>query len=741
MQFQVHTPRNSWGAGGWWGRGGGQLAGGPSPPPPAAGAELLGSRLRGRGGSRGHRQLRFGWFRVERLRWTEAVAAKPAGVRVRAGPGFGAGIRQLSGPAPLLFSAGHSQCTARPGCPLPQDSPSLASRPPPKAPTPGFRPLQGIHPSPGSPSPSSYPLGLPRPLEPPRQDLRPSAAHGLLPASIDLSSPLPLDRTPGLASQGVSAAHPFLALPSFRTAPPPFSSSSYPCLCGPRPRAQPSVLPPTAPHSLSRPPAPRAPLSAAPGAMACSLKDELLCSICLSIYQDPVSLGCEHYFCRRCITEHWVRQEAQGARDCPECRRTFAEPALAPSLKLANIVERYSAFPLDAILNARRAARPCQAHDKVKLFCLTDRALLCFFCDEPALHEQHQVTGIDDAFEELQRELKEQLQALQDSEREHTEALQLLKRQLAETKSSTKSLRTTIGEAFERLHRLLRERQKAMLEELEADTARTLTDIEQKVQRYSQQLRKVQEGAQILQERLAETDRHTFLAGVASLSERLKGKIHETNLTYEDFPTSKYTGPLQYTIWKSLFQDIHPVPAALTLDPGTAHQRLILSDDCTIVAYGNLHPQPLQDSPKRFDVEVSVLGSEAFSSGVHYWEVVVAEKTQWVIGLAHEAASRKGSIQIQPSRGFYCIVMHDGNQYSACTEPWTRLNVRDKLDKVGVFLDYDQGLLIFYNADDMSWLYTFREKFPGKLCSYFSPGQSHANGKNVQPLRINTVRI
>lgn len=59
-----------------------------------------------------------------------------------------------------------------------------------------------------------------------------------------------------------------------------------------------------------------------------------------------------------------------------------------------------------------------------------------------------------------------------------------------------------------------------MLEELEADTARTLTDIEQKIQRYSQQLRKVQEGSQILQERLAETDKHNFLAGIASLSER-----------------------------------------------------------------------------------------------------------------------------------------------------------------------------------------------------------------------------
>lgn len=39
---------------------------------------------------------------------------------------------------------------------------------------------------------------------------------------------------------------------------------------------------------------------------------------------------------------------------------------------------------------------------------------------------------------------------------------------------------------------------------------------------------------------------------------RIKGKIHETNLTYEDFPTSKYMGPLQYTIWKSLFQDVSP---------------------------------------------------------------------------------------------------------------------------------------------------------------------------------------
>ncbi|XP_043977846.1 E3 ubiquitin-protein ligase TRIM62 [Gambusia affinis] len=467
--------------------------------------------------------------------------------------------------------------------------------------------------------------------------------------------------------------------------------------------------------------------------MACCLKDELLCSICLSIYQDPVSFGCEHYFCRKCITEHWSRQEPHGTRDCPECRRTFADPLLSPSLKLSNIVERYSAFPLDAILNAQRSSYPCKDHEKVKLFCLTDKSLVCFFCDEPALHEQHQVTTIDEAFEEIQREMKEQLASLQDSEKGHSEALHLLRRQLTETKSSAKSLRATIGDAFERLHRFLRERQKSMLEELEMDTARKLADIEQKIQCYSQQLRDVKEGIQILQERLSETGHHDFLEGVAITSERV-------SQTVVPGPPVVHRHPLLVRETRPV-QDISPVPGALTLDPITAHQRLILSDDSTIVAYGNLHPQPLQDSPRRFDVEVSVLGAEGFVSGVHYWEVMVSEKTQWMIGVANETVSRKGSIQIQPSRGFYCIVMHDGNQYSACTEPWTRLNVKSKLEKVGVFLDYPKGLLIFYNADDMSWLYTYREKFTSKVFPYFSPGQSHANGKNVQPLRINTVRL
>ncbi|KFV72829.1 Tripartite motif-containing protein 62, partial [Struthio camelus australis] len=405
----------------------------------------------------------------------------------------------------------------------------------------------------------------------------------------------------------------------------------------------------------------------------------------------------EHSFCRRCITEHWVRQEPQGARDCPECRRTFAEPTLAPSLKLANIVERYSAFPLDAILGAQRTSFPCKDHEKVKLFCLTDRAVVCFFCDEPAVHEQHQVTNVDDAFEELQRELKEQLQGLQESERGHTEALHLLKRQLAETKALPAPSVLTLGWKRPR---------PPSLPPRQPDFG-------------------------------SSGPPEPSGAPPPRSPPRPKAmRFHSSTLFSSPWLQALLAGgdvPLARTLYLKVPADLQGSenPGRKGTSPAGALETLVQGHEGTHLRGGCSAKCPPRVTP---------VNSPA-GRGARYWGVIVSEKTQWMIGLAHEAVTRKGSIQIQPSRGFYCIVMHDGNQYSACTEPWTRLNVKSKLEKVGVFLDYDKGLLIFYNADDMSWLYTFREKFPGKLCSYFSPGQSHANGKNVQPLRINTVRI
>ncbi|XP_031750437.1 E3 ubiquitin-protein ligase TRIM39 [Xenopus tropicalis] len=75
---------------------------------------------------------------------------------------------------------------------------------------------------------------------------------------------------------------------------------------------------------------------------AADLRDELSCSICLSIYTDPVSLPCGHYFCRGCIGAAWDTQGGSGAYSCPECRAEYRErPALQNIRKLSNIAERF----------------------------------------------------------------------------------------------------------------------------------------------------------------------------------------------------------------------------------------------------------------------------------------------------------------------------------------------------------------------------------------------------------------
>ncbi|XP_063043672.1 E3 ubiquitin-protein ligase TRIM39-like [Engraulis encrasicolus] len=177
----------------------------------------------------------------------------------------------------------------------------------------------------------------------------------------------------------------------------------------------------------------------------------------------------------------------------------------------------------------------------------------------------------------------------------------------------------------------------------------------------------------------------------------------------------------------------------VTLDPDTAQPYLILSADGKQVKHGDTR-QNLTDTPKRFNHAACVLGREGFSSGKFYYEVQVKGKTTWDVGVAKESVNRKGDIYLRPEYGFWTIVLRDGT-YWATAGPAVPLTLKGKLQTVGVFVDYDAGLVSFYDADCWNHIYSFTHvTFTEKIYPYFSPSHNE-KGTNSAPLIISPVDV
>ncbi|KAJ3582114.1 hypothetical protein NHX12_015872, partial [Muraenolepis orangiensis] len=92
-------------------------------------------------------------------------------------------------------------------------------------------------------------------------------------------------------------------------------------------------------------------------------------------------------------------------------------------------------------------------------------------------------------------------------------------------------------------------------------------------------------------------------------------------------------------------------------------------------------------------------------SGRFYFEVQVKDKTGWRLGVTRESVSRKDVITFTPENGFWTLnfskhkLVFFGNLE-------VRLPVRAELQKVGVFVDYDAGLVSFYDVEARAHIYS-----------------------------------
>ncbi|CAM4623676.1 unnamed protein product [Leuciscus chuanchicus] len=70
------------------------------------------------------------------------------------------------------------------------------------------------------------------------------------------------------------------------------------------------------------------------------LEDELTCSICLCLFENPVSLICGHSFCASCLEATW--KDRTSSLSCPHCRMAFSsKPELKKNTVLSAVLDAY----------------------------------------------------------------------------------------------------------------------------------------------------------------------------------------------------------------------------------------------------------------------------------------------------------------------------------------------------------------------------------------------------------------
>ncbi|CAL8238222.1 unnamed protein product, partial [Lota lota] len=176
----------------------------------------------------------------------------------------------------------------------------------------------------------------------------------------------------------------------------------------------------------------------------------------------------------------------------------------------------------------------------------------------------------------------------------------------------------------------------------------------------------------------------------------------------------------------------------VTLDPDTAHPHLILSEDGKQVHDGGVEKK-LPDNPKRFTRYLFVLARQSFSSGTFYFEVHIKDKTAWFLGVARESINRKDVISFSPKNGSWTLFL-DNDRLIFSDNSAVHLPLRAELQKVGVFVDYDEGLVSFYDVEARVHIYSATGcTFSEPLYPFLGPCLYNYEGKNSAPLTISPV--
>ncbi|CAL8326274.1 unnamed protein product [Lota lota] len=469
--------------------------------------------------------------------------------------------------------------------------------------------------------------------------------------------------------------------------------------------------PPTPPIPPPAPPAPPAPV------LAPWVAEEVLCDVCLGAERpvaDKSCLVCLTSYCGEHLRSHTAR---------------FAKHKLIQPV-------------------ANMAARMCPKHERLlELFCKKEQTCVCVLCTETD-HRAHYTVPVEREWTDKKAQLKRAEMDVQQMIHERLQKVEEIKTSVDHYKASAAREMEACGAVFAELARAIQRAQAALVRTIEERRGHAERRAQGLVADLEQEIAELQRRNADL-ESLGRTDHIHFLQSFPAFSESPTVK----DWSGTSVPTDTTIGTIRRAVAKlqtvlnaeidkladSELQRIKKFAVDVKLDLSTAHPRLIVSTDGKEVQDGG-KIQEVPMGPQRFDLYASILGRNPLTSGKAYWQVAVGDKIGWDLGVASVDSQRKGKLVFEPNTSYWVIVHYDDQDYAVMTAPPRQLALKAKPRMVGVFLDYEEGLVSFYDLTSSTHIYSFTAcSFSGELRPYFSPHNEPGKCK-ARPLIICAVQ-
>ncbi|CAL8236717.1 unnamed protein product [Arctogadus glacialis] len=527
-------------------------------------------------------------------------------------------------------------------------------------------------------------------------------------------------------------------------------------------------------------------------------EENFSCPICLDVFSSPVSTPCGHNFCRTCINKFWDEQvqckcpicnkifdtrpdpqvnifvsemadqfrtavrvkeqpcvepgevpcdvctgtQLKAVKSCLVCLISYCQTHLEPHQRVAGLKKHRLVEPMD-----RLEDRMCKKHDRLlELFCQTEQECVCQYCTETD-HKSHPVVPLKEEYEvktallgKIEAEVQQMIQERKLKIKEIKDTVEFSKKDADGVIADGGQVFTALMRRVEKCRDDFNQTVKERLKTTEKQAEDLIKELEQEIEDLTNRSSEVKP--------LSHTKDHLhFLQAFRSL----KDPPPPRDWTTVEVRPPSYAGTLRRSLdqlEETLNMEMKKLPDAelrrvqqyevdVTLDPDTAASRLILSEDGKQVHDGGVWKK-LPDNPKRFTYYACVLTRQSFSSGRFYFEVQVKDKTEWWLGVVRESIDRRRYTGWTPETGYWTLHYYkDVLVFSGV--PDVRLPLRAGLQKVGVFVDYDEGLVSFYDVEARVHIYSATGcTFSEPLYPFLSPCD-HKGGTNSAPLIISPV--